>query len=177
MRKLSAALVPLMIVAVIVSSGCDNTTEPTDNGLQTYDYERYDLDSNLFKLSNHKGKVVLNMFFLTTCPVCAEEAPILNEIYTQLKDSGLVVTGISIEPRTSLAAYRSAKSIQYPILLDNNQAVHQVYGVSQVPHFVIFDRNAKIRVYDVAQPNAFTKAEILAAVRPLLKESYSPSSK
>ena len=126
-----------------------------------------------FKLSDHKGKIVMLQFTASWCGVCRTEMPFIEkEIWQQHKDKGLVVIGVDRdEPMEKLNALSKATGISYPLALDPNGNIFALYALkkSGITRNVIIDRNGKI-VYLTRLFNREEFDDMKAKIEELLKE-------
>jgi peroxiredoxin len=61
------------------------------------DFTLKDMHGTTVKLADFKGKAILLNYWATWCGPCKTEIPVLNELYTQYKDRGLAIIGISVD--------------------------------------------------------------------------------
>ena len=109
------------------------------------DFLLKDLQGDVFRLSNQKGKPVLIFFGTTWCPSCRAELPFYKEIYETYAKRGLEVIYINImEPREKVAKFAKANSLPFKILLDEDGEVATNYSVVGVPTLVLIDKDGKI---------------------------------
>ncbi|MDD2898834.1 MAG: TlpA disulfide reductase family protein [Desulfuromonadaceae bacterium] len=106
-----------------------------------------DLHGNKISLSRYHGKVVILNFWSTTCGPCIAEIPSLVTLQRELKNQGLVVLGISIDPsEKSVEESVNKLKIEYTNLIDSNRDVYfDSYGLFGQPISIIVDRNGIVR--------------------------------
>jgi thiol-disulfide isomerase/thioredoxin len=97
------------------------------------DFVLKDMNNAPVRFADFKGKVVLLNFWATWCGPCKTEIPAFVQLYSEYKDKGLVIAGISIDdsPETLRPVAKEWK-MQYPILLmqsDIEDAYGPFYGV------------------------------------------------
>jgi thiol-disulfide isomerase/thioredoxin len=97
------------------------------------DFVLKDMNNAPVRFADFKGKVVLLNFWATWCGPCKTEIPAFVQLYSEYKDKGLVIAGISIDdsPET-LRPFAKEWKMQYPILLmqsDIEDAYGPFYGV------------------------------------------------
>jgi peroxiredoxin len=97
------------------------------------------------RLSAFKGsQVVLLNFWGLRCGACLEEMPYLEDMYKRYKDKGVVVLGVdtdgvgAADVNATLADLEM--TITYPLLLDPEFKVTDVYTNFLVPLTVVIDR-------------------------------------
>ncbi|WP_018130228.1 TlpA family protein disulfide reductase [Effusibacillus pohliae] len=115
-------------------------------GYMAPDFTLQDLNGNQVKLSDLKGKKVLLNFWASWCPPCKAETPDLVEMSEKYKDQvafygvNLTVTDVEEGVKQFAADYR----IRYPILMDRDGRVANLYQANAIPMTVTIDRNGFI---------------------------------
>ena len=98
-------------------------------------------DGGTFRLSDHRGKVVLVNFWATWCPPCREEMPAMERLYRQHKDHGLVLVAVSLDADPALVPpYLKASKLTFPVALDPKAEAANKYGVRALPSSFVVDR-------------------------------------
>jgi peroxiredoxin len=94
-----------------------------------------------FRLSEHRGKVVMVNFWATWCAPCREEMPAMERLYRQQKDGGfeLVAVSLDADPR-SVTPFLAEHKLTFPIALDPQMTLADTYGVRALPSSFIVDR-------------------------------------
>ena len=103
-----------------------------------------DLQGKPWTLADLKGKVVLVNFWATWCPPCRKEMPDLEALYQRFQSKGLVVLAISDEDRTKVEGFLAGKNFTFPVLLDPDRKVHEMFEVEGIPKSFVYDRKGKL---------------------------------
>lgn len=107
-----------------------------------------DPEGNQRSLSSLEGNVVLIDFWAAWCPPCREANSLLNELYPKYKDEGFEIYAVSLD-RTKEQWLNAIKkdNITWPQVSDlrfMNSPVVNLYNITDVPHYVLIDRNQQI---------------------------------
>jgi len=99
------------------------------------------------KLSDFKGKVLIIDFWATWCPPCRQEIPHFVSLYSQYKDQGLEIIGISLDQDSGrvLPGFIESNSINYTILAGNEEVTDLYGGIAAIPTTFIIDKDGNIR--------------------------------
>jgi peroxiredoxin len=98
------------------------------------------------RLQEQRGKVVLINFWATWCGPCQQEMPKLNQLYEKYHAAGFVLLGVNVDEDSRHAADVANKlGLKFPVLLDAEKSVSQLYDVATMPSTVIIDRAGKVR--------------------------------
>lgn len=99
------------------------------------------------KLSDFRNKVVIIDFWATWCPPCKAEIPHFIDLYSQYKDQGLEIIGISLDfgGEKILPAFVSKNNINYTILLGGEEVSDLYGGIAAIPTTFIVDKDGYIR--------------------------------
>lgn len=122
-------------------------------------------------LADLRGKVVLVNFWTSWCPPCRLEMPAIEKTYRSYKDLGFVVIGVNLTAQDSekdAANFIEEIGVTFPIALDRNNAVGNLYLVTALPTSYFIDRKGVIRSVIVGGP--MSEAVIQSKVEELLRE-------
>jgi len=100
------------------------------------------INGDIINLEQYRGQPVLVYFWTTWCPVCK----ISNGSIDAIADDRPVITIASwSESEAVVKAYLQQKSLDMPVLVDNQGAWAQRFGVRGVPASFIVDKDGMVR--------------------------------
>ena len=104
-------------------------------------------DETPLRLADLRGKVVLLNFWATWCPPCKAEMPDLNALHEKYGASqDIAVVGVNVEEEAAtVKQFVEQHKLAFPILLDPESRVTQLFGVRPLPTTFIIDREGFIR--------------------------------
>ncbi|MBM3235955.1 tetratricopeptide repeat protein [Candidatus Poribacteria bacterium] len=123
------------------------------------------------KLSNFEGKVVVLNFWATWSPLCLNEIPILEELYKEHKDKGLIIIGISVgQTEDGVKAFLEKLKVSYPIVMSTEELMNSYGGaigepIKTIPTTIIINKAGFISKKLV---NPQSKAAFEKEILPLL---------
>ena len=88
------------------------------------------------------GKIALVEFWTTTCPPCRRSIPHLNELHEKYRDKGLVVFGLTPEPKQRVEKFAKAMKMAY--LVGYGSDSPRDYRVRAIPQAFLVDREGKV---------------------------------
>jgi thiol-disulfide isomerase/thioredoxin len=130
------------------------------SGREADDFTLSDLEGNMHRLRDLRGKVVMLDFWASWCGPCRRQMPLVEKLGLELKDKGLVVFAVN-QGESSETARRFLAKNQYATttLLDQKVEVGRAYKVSGIPTLVIIDRAGKIAAHFVGVRDEVTLRE------------------
>jgi peroxiredoxin len=144
--KIFAVALALLTALAAGAAACD----PARTGPEAApapEFSLKDLQGNALNLSSYKGKVLVLNFWATWCPPCRAEIPALVEAYTELKDKGLEILGVSVDDMSEAALHEWARTagMNYPIAMATAKLVADYRPGDYIPATIIIDREGRIR--------------------------------
>lgn len=98
-----------------------------------------------FRLSEHRGKVVLINFWATWCPPCREEMPAMERLWRQHKGAGFVMVAVSVDADPKVVPpFVGEHGFTFQVALDPKMGVANAYGVRALPSSFLVDRQGKL---------------------------------
>ncbi len=126
-----------------------------------------DLQGRTVDLASLRGKAVAVNFWATWCGPCQLEMPELAELWQERKDRCFELLGVAEESGRE-DVERSARTIPYPILVDERAEAAAAWRVLGYPHtYVVSPEGKVVQVFR----GAVRKAELEDALRPILPAS------
>jgi peroxiredoxin len=109
------------------------------------DFAFKDLQGNMQRLADYRGKWVLVNFWATWCPPCEQETPDLVALHNAHKNSDLVVIGVALDStRASIETFAAKHKISYPLAIGSyTMAEMQVGPVEALPTSYLYDPTGK----------------------------------
>lgn len=107
-------------------------------------FEARSLSGQKFRLEDLKGKFVVLSFWATWCMPCRAEIPILNSVFDELHDEGLVILGITAEEEAVVQEFLKDRPVSYPVILDEMGTITHRYRIQAFPTLVFIDREGNL---------------------------------
>ena len=122
-------------------------------------------------LKDYRGKIVLLNFWATWCMPCRAEMPGMESLWQKYKEQGLVVAAVSVDDgsRGRVETFSKLFDLNFPILLDPESKVSDLYKVSNMPTSFLIDRDGKI-ISRIVGTDDWTSSEAIQLVESLLAQ-------
>jgi peroxiredoxin len=149
---------------------------PVDAGTLAPDYHAVDLAGDTVRLADHRGRVVLVNVWATWCRPCVKEMPAIETVYRKFNTQGFDVLAISIDnaalgagdPSAAVRDFAGQFDLTFPILLDPQNHVEDVFTVSGLPMSYLIDRDGRIHSKYIG-PREWDTPEFESEIRSLLE--------
>jgi cytochrome c biogenesis protein CcmG, thiol:disulfide interchange protein DsbE len=91
------------------------------------------------------GKVLVLNFWATWCPPCVQETPELEALHKELKDSGVVVLGISVDKNEKkYKDFLRRFGVTYQTARDPEAVIGDRFRTYKYPETYVIDRTGKV---------------------------------
>jgi thiol-disulfide isomerase/thioredoxin len=125
------------------ASADDPGASLADKQISAPDFSGPALDGKEFRLSGHKGEVVLVNFWATWCGPCRMEIPDFIKLQEKYAGRGFTIIGLAQDDEAKVRAYVEQSGINYPVVIDKGETGQQ-YGVTGLPSSILVDRKGKV---------------------------------
>ena len=114
-------------------------------GSTALDFTLTDIVGNTFRLSDHKGNIVIIDFMATWCGPCFTQTNYLKQIYSSYASKGVLIISIDVDPTETsemLTKYKSNSGAEWIFALGPDFGTK--YQFLSIPTIVIVDRTCII---------------------------------
>ena len=131
------------------------------------DFSLPDMDGEMHKLSDFRGKTVIVNFWATWCPPCREEMPSMERAWQKIKDDGMAMIAINVgEDEDTIFQFTASYPVTFPLLLDQDSEVVEPWGVRGLPTTYVVDPQGRV-VYRAIGGREWDDPALLDKVRAL----------
>ncbi|MGD0353157.1 MAG: redoxin domain-containing protein [Dehalococcoidia bacterium] len=115
-------------------------------GERAPDFTLPTIDGKATSLSQFRGKIVMVNFWETTCSACAGEMPDIQAIFDTWSSDNLEILAVNHGEREAFVqSFIDSKGLTFPVLVDSDQAISNVYQVSTIPTTFFIDADGIIK--------------------------------
>ncbi len=133
------------------------------------DFTLTDAEGESFRLSEHRGEVVVLNFWATWCPPCRAEIPGFIALQRELEDQGVRFVGVALDEEgfDVVQPYAESRGINYRVVVDDGRVARLYGGITTVPTTLLIDRHGRIRY---RHEGLLLKGALGSALRELVNE-------
>ena len=131
-------------------------------------YRLTDLDGNVVRLADLRGKGVWLNFWASWCPPCQAETPVLRDLAERYEDEGLVVVGISVQETTAadVGEYAERYQLGYTIAPDLSGHIYRLCRPPGLPTQVFIGPDGAVRSFVLAPLTETAASAQIEAILP-----------
>ncbi|KGR75027.1 TlpA disulfide reductase family protein [Ureibacillus manganicus] len=128
-----------------------------------------DMSGANVNLSDFKDKIVILNFWATWCPPCREEMPAMQKFYEQNKENGIEIVAVNLtnidNGVQAVESFVQDYGLTFPILLDKDGVVGNMYGILTLPTRYILDPEGGVIQKIVGPMNEQMMNEIVNSIQ------------
>jgi peroxiredoxin len=166
---IAAVVIGAALFAVILSP---DAPPPVIRGVPAPHFELARLDTDeSFSMAGLRDRVVLINFWATWCKPCEDEMPAMERLYRKLGAEGFELLAISVDDSPApVRAFRDRMGLSFPILMDSEQEVAELYQTFRYPESLLVDRDG-IVIERYIGPRDWDARPYVERIQRLLHES------
>ena len=132
--------------------------------------ELADMEGQVHRLADYKGKVVLVNFWATWCEPCRAEMPSIDGLRSALDGKPFQVLAVNLAEHVSrIEKFMGTMPLQFPLLRDRDGSVGKAWKARLLPASFLIGRDGRIRYVAYGELD-WTSAPVRERVEELLKE-------
>ena len=146
---LNVGLLILLLTQLLTPASQAHSDPLIDHAAPTFSLSLLSSQANAstLGLAAFHGKPIVVNFWASWCDPCKQEAPLLENTWTQMQAQGkdVVFLGIDFqEARGPALGFLQAYNITYPLALDTHGAVANQYYIDSLPDTIFINRSGTV---------------------------------
>lgn len=134
------------------------------------EFELLDLDDQIHRLADYKGKPLIVNFWATWCPPCREEMPSMERAWQKIQSEGINMIGINVgENFDTVFGFTGQIEVSFPLLLDSDGQHSKTWPIRGLPTTFVLNNEGEI-TYQAIGGRDWAEDTILDLVRALRNE-------
>ena len=115
-------------------------------GRRAPDFNLKTIKDETVSLSEFRGRVVMVNFWVTSCGACVSEVPHIQSVSDKWSGEDLMILAISVRENTAdVKSFVESRGLTFPVLLDSEGVVDEVYQPSLFPTTFFIDAEGILR--------------------------------
>lgn len=96
--------------------------------------------------SSIDAKVMLVNFWATWCEACVSEMPSIVKLRSSFRNQGFEVVAVNMDENPTAVMPKALKTfkIDFPVYMDSDSKLSEIFDVRAIPLSVVMDRNRKV---------------------------------
>jgi peroxiredoxin len=130
-----------------------------------------DLDGNIHRLQDYRGKPIIINFWASWCPPCRKELPSMNRAWKKIKGEVAMIAINVGEDEETIKRFMQDYPIDFQVLLDKNVSSMQMWPINGLPTTFVVSPDGNI-YYQAVGEREWDNEELLQKVKYLIKLKY-----
>jgi peroxiredoxin len=125
-------------------------------------------DGRILPARQLEGKVVLQYFWATWCPICRDHLPQLQKLYEVYKPRGLEIIAQSLDDdQSAVLEFWRKGSYTFPVAMRSDETRAGFGPIDGTPTLFLIDRSGTVRLKHLGTlPDGALEAQINALLKP-----------
>ena len=103
------------------------------------------MDGKIFRLADHKDKVVILDFWASWCGPCLQVMPQIDKVTSEFADQGVELFAVNLEEsEDKVRAALERLRLETNVIMDRDGRTAERYGATAIPQTVIIDRDGNV---------------------------------
>jgi thiol-disulfide isomerase/thioredoxin len=104
-------------------------------------------------VSAQPGKVFLINFWASWCEACMTEMPSIVKLWSEYHAQGFEVLAVNVDenPAAVIPGISKKLHMDFPIFVDKDQALGDLFDIRAIPTSIIIDKNRKVLFVDTGE--------------------------
>jgi cytochrome c biogenesis protein CcmG, thiol:disulfide interchange protein DsbE len=124
-----------------------------DFSVSMFDFDRIAMSGETVGLQDLRGQAVVINFWASYCIPCQQEAPMLERVWNDYREQGVVFLGINTEdPLKEALDYLVEYEITYPNAPDKGARIEKAYRITGIPETFVINTEGEIVRHFLSEP-------------------------
>jgi peroxiredoxin len=137
-----------LLAAALLGAGLCRAAAPAYalQGRAAPDFALRATSGSNFRLSEHRGEVVMLVFWGSRCGQCAPQLASLSRLVNTYRSAGLAALAVNVDDdQVAAVEFAVTHPVSFPVLLDPAKGVARQFRVDNLPMLLLVDRAGVVR--------------------------------